>query len=350
MYSKWLGIGAAAALLVTALAGAQAHAQYYYPSPYAYRPYYYPNPYYVEINPLGDTLRGAATAIDAQGQFNISNQQAKLLNEQVRQARIETRRREIEERMWERSLQEPLSVLQERARREQVRQAQTAPVAEVVSGQALNDLLKDIQILQGQGVKGPAVPLDEAVVRQVHVIGAASAGSPGLLKAAELPWPLLLTQEQFRGDRERIEALLNRATQQAVAGRADPRTVEELQLALADLEAKLKALNRATRDEDLRPAQHVQANRFVAELRGAARLLQEPEAGGYVTGRYTAQGKSVAELVDSMTRQGLRFAPASGGNDASYLAVHNALAAYDIALQSAAGAALPERSVVRAGR
>jgi hypothetical protein len=39
----------------------------------------------------------------------------------------------------------------------------------------------------------------------------------------------------------------------------------------------------------------------------------------------------VAELVDFMTRKGLRFAPATGNDQDAYLALHRAFAAYDVA-------------------
>jgi hypothetical protein len=42
----------------------------------------------------------------------------------------------------------------------------------------------------------------------------------------------------------------------------------------------------------------------------------------------------VGELVNHMTRQGLRFAPATAGDEAAYLAVQRALAEYDVAARS----------------
>ena len=52
---------------------------------------------------------------------------------------------------------------------------------------------------------------------------------------------------------------------------------------------------------------------------GAARLLD---------GTYAATGGTVAELVLNMTSSGLRFAPATPGNEAPYFALHSALVAF----------------------
>src|SRR5262245_31342024 len=45
-------------------------------------------PYYGDFS-LGNTLQGAASVINAQGQFNIQNQQAKLLQQQADQAKLD---------------------------------------------------------------------------------------------------------------------------------------------------------------------------------------------------------------------------------------------------------------------
>jgi hypothetical protein len=50
---------------------------------------------------------------------------------------------------------------------------------------------------------------------------------------------------------------------------------------------------------------------------------------------YVAKGKTVRELVRHLTTHGLRFAPATEGREAAYLAVHRALAAYHVGAQAA---------------
>jgi hypothetical protein len=332
-------------LAALTLAAPQAHAQaaYYrysaYTSVYRYPPTYTPLYRYSSGDTYGGFLQGAAAAIEAQGRYELDHQGARLAQEQVRQAQIETHRRQVEWWLWKRDNLPTLADEQERARREQVRQAQTnPPLTEILSGKSLNDLLHDVQILQGRGFAGPSILLDENMVRRLNVLVAGAAGNAGLLKVPELPWPLLFLQERFQEDRDRLDALMAQARRQASSGNVRADTVKELLDALERLDQKLRTLARAVRDEDWRPSEFVRANRFVTEVREAARALREPGAADYVTGKCTAQGKTVAELVQHMTEQGLRFAPAVGGNDASYVGLHRALASYDLALQAAAAA------------
>jgi hypothetical protein len=333
MFSKAIGAAALSGVVLAALAVPQAKADYY-----TYHRHWYGDAY-------GDALRGAAAAIDAQGRFLIDAQRARLFAQDVERAKLETQRRQIEFWLWKRSILPTLADIQERDRREQVRQAQlNPPVTEILSGKSLNDLLADIQILQARGYRGPDVGLDEATLAQINVLLAGSAGNPGLLKAPRLDWPLLLNKSQFKEDRERIEALMARAASEAKNGPVPAGTVEELQDAIAQAKEKVKDLLHTIPDEDVPSSQFVRANRFLTQLKDTSRVLEEPEAGGYLTGKYKAQGKTVAELVQNMTGQGLKFAAAAGGNDGSYVAVHRALAAYDVALQRAAGVTLPDRS------
>jgi hypothetical protein len=75
----------------------------------------------------------------------------------------------------------------------------------------------------------------------------------------------------------------------------------------------------------LTPSDCVRASRFVRELRSALALLDSPDAGFYLL--HTPRGKTVAELIEDMTKHGLTFAPATDGDERQYVALHQALAA-----------------------
>ena len=47
-----------------------------------------------------------------------------------------------------------------------------------------------------------------------------------------------------------------------------------------------------------------------------------------------AKGKTVPDLVSYMKNKGLSFAPAVAGQEPAYAALHQALAAYDLAAQN----------------
>lgn len=55
----------------------------------------------------------------------------------------------------------------------------------------------------------------------------------------------------------------------------------------------------------------------------------------YFNNTWNARGKSVAEMISHLTREGLTFAPAAPGDEAAYRAVYQALRAFDASLQYA---------------
>jgi hypothetical protein len=59
--------------------------------------------------------------------------------------------------------------------------------------------------------------------------------------------------------------------------------------------------------------------------------LEKPHAGNYFTGKFSARGKTVGELIQNMSRQGLRFAPAVAGDEGAYENLHRYLVVYDVA-------------------
>src|SRR5947209_16438679 len=145
----------------------------------------YPYPYYPGYNydPYGGYLRGAADVINAQGKFLVNTQQAYLTREQVRQARLDSRRRSFDEYLYERERRPTLEDERERARLENVRRSRNdPPITEIWSGKALNDLLLAIQQQQAKGLRGPAVPVDGEILKNINVTSGASSGSLGLLR------------------------------------------------------------------------------------------------------------------------------------------------------------------------
>src|SRR5437773_6804757 len=79
-------------------------------------PVYATNPYATYKGPVGGYLSGASDVINAQGQFMTSTQQAYLQREQVRQAKIDSRRKAFDENLYERAKAPTLEDERERAR------------------------------------------------------------------------------------------------------------------------------------------------------------------------------------------------------------------------------------------
>jgi hypothetical protein len=59
------------------------------------------------------------------------------------------------------------------------------------------------------------------------------------------------------------------------------------------------------------------------------------DVASYFTDKFAAKGKTVPELIQFMAKKGLKFAPATGGDEAAYSALYNYLVGY--ALQANQG-------------
>ena len=84
---------------------------------------------------------------------------------------------------------------------------------------------------------------------------------------------------------------------------------------------------------DLKPSQYIEAKTFLASLEDANEALQQPDAAKLFSAHYNLSAKTVPELVNFMTDNGLRFAAAVPGDEGAYAALHHALAAFDRAVQ-----------------
>ena len=71
------------------------------------------------------------------------------------------------------------------------------PFGEILSGKAINGVLRDIATAHAKNHRGPKVPLDAAVLLQVNVALPGGGNFALLRKGGKLTWPLALTQRPF---------------------------------------------------------------------------------------------------------------------------------------------------------
>jgi hypothetical protein len=302
-------------------------------SPYGAAGPYGAGGYYSYADPYGGGLRGAAEAIDSQGRFEAMWQQSRLLAQEVERSKMDTRRKIYDEWLYERSTRPTIEDDRERNQAYELRRIlHDPPTVDVVSGYALNTLLKDIGRRPGYA-DGPVVALDPKVVRQVNVTSRENGGNVGVLKfvkdGAPLPWPLPLQGAAYQKQTQRLDQLTADAVNMVKNnGAVDPGTVNDLR---ADVN-QLKEMVSANINE-LTPSQSVEAKRFLNQLDDAVLALKQQNVANYFTGRWAARGKTVADLVAYMNANGLTFAPAVSGDEAAYAALYNALAAYDHGLK-----------------
>jgi hypothetical protein len=279
-------------------------------------------------DPYNGYLNGYANAYDY-GQYLINEQQSYVVREQARQAKLETRRRVFDEYLYERRNAPTWEDDRERFLGDELRRSQNVPpLTEVQSGKALNVLLADLQKSPAKTGDAGALHLDSDLVKRLNFTTTTGTGNIGLLKdAGRLTWPRALMGDEYREVRERLTASAREAVAQAsVGGRVDPSLLDEMAKDLDRLDEQLRNSVSQTRAPE-----YIDARRFLNQFTDAVKALGQPDAGNHFNGRYTFQGKTVADLVRFMSERGLRFAPAAPGDEAAYAAVHQALTAYDLA-------------------
>jgi hypothetical protein len=201
---------------------------------------------------------------------------------------------------------------------------------DILSGRALNTLLKSIQAT-GKASSGPPIPLDEDVVKRINVT-AGTNGNIGLLKdGGKLTWPEGLQDARFDEPRKRLTRNIALAVQTLKDGEAvRPDLLKDLK---ADYKTIVETLDELA--NDLSPAQYIEARRFLRQLDEAINALSDPKVTNYFNNTWQARGKNAADLVAHMTRNGLLFAPAAPGDEAAYRSLYQALRAYEAGLQVA---------------
>jgi hypothetical protein len=288
-------------------------------------PYYGWNPYSSYWDPYGGGLQGAAAAISAQGEYQKQWQQSRLLGQEVERSKIDTRRKQYDEWLYERATRPTIEDERERMRIEQVRRARNdPPLAEIWSGKSLNDLLAAIQRMQAENQPGPTVPLDPDTLLHINVTTGLNAEGIGLLKdGGKLHWPLALNDAPYDADRKRMDELMDAAVKQAQGSGVDGGTLRAMKTTIANMRDAVK-----NDLDDLTPSDEIKAKRYLNELDNTVRALQDPDVARYLSHNYSARGATVADLVEQMNRQGLKFAPAVSGDEGAYVALHRAMVDY----------------------
>jgi hypothetical protein len=205
------------------------------------------------------------------------------------------------------------------------------PVTELWSGQSLNVLLQSAATLPPQG-QGPNIPLEEAVLNRINLNTGKGGINFGLLKnEGNLSWPTALLDLKPAAESQELRDQLQRrakeAFEQAKKGPVDPNTVRELEKSADRLQKLLLA-----QVGDLPFADYSEGKRYLGQLNDGLRALREPNAADFANGKFKLKAGSVADLIQHMTKHGLKFAPATPGDEAAYGALHRALADYSVAV------------------
>jgi hypothetical protein len=165
----------------------------------------------------------------------------------------------------------------------------------------------------------------------INLVVTGNYGNIGVLKhEGRIHWPTALRAAEFDSERRRIESSISKAIDHAM--KAEVVDLRDLNGTLATLRGRL-----AGEIQEIPDPEYIRAKRLLDQLGDAAKVLAEPDAGNYFNRTYAPEGRTVAQLVHSMTRRNLRFAPAVAGDESAYLVLQRALAEYDLAVHSQLG-------------
>jgi hypothetical protein len=287
-----------------------------------------PSPYWgYTYNPYAVFVPGPGDIIRAHGDYLIKTQEARLLREKVRQEMLVTRRKQIEQWEWELDFWASFANRRDAiARKNQVERALNfPPLAEIVLAVPLNNLLDELKKRPSLPAAG-STPVNAEWLDHIHVT-VDGRGNLGLLKADTIFWPQFLLRPAFAEDRKKIEQHLTEAKRQALlraSSTQNPELLGELGQTVAACRQRADQEFRGGGDDTARTWRHyVDAKRFLQHVDNAIFVLEQPDAAYYLN---PLQGKTVAELVAHMKKEGVRFAPATAGGERAYAALHRALA------------------------
>jgi hypothetical protein len=287
-------------------------------------------------NPYGGYLQGAANMTVANAQYQLTNQEARIVQQRADRDALKTRQATIEENEWERKnwLQRisPYVVRQKQIARDLRVALYDPPEMEIWSGEVLNTLLNDLKNAQSQGRTFPPVPLDPRVLANINVsTGDTYVGAGMLRNLKTFDWPWILRQSAFDGMRQNVEKLLRTAVAQAKGGGIDITLLNQVTAAVAAAEDQVGNM---AQDGEITPTQYVDGMRYLREIKSSLQVLQTNDAANYFNGTYSAQGATVAQLVQNMMSQGLKFAPAPPGDESYYNSLYRSLVTEEYRLRA----------------
>ncbi len=289
------------------------------------------NPYnpYLTSSP-GFTLMGQADVIRAYSVALTGQEQARVMRQQYYQAKLDTQKRRFELEMYIKANTPSFTEEQQKIAALTLKRLQTTNnVTEIFSAKSLNVILDDLRRAPGKKVAMDKIELSEDQLRRINVTGATF--SLGVLRnEGKFSWPSgledLLTPEQ----KKEIEVRAQTLVQNAIKGRPDANMLKDLRVEIEKTrETLLKKVN------EMPGPQYLEAKRFLSDFDDARVAIERGEAANQMKFQeFVIGGKTVQEVADFLVLKGLRIAPATQGDEASYQALNSAMVALDVALNN----------------
>jgi len=293
------------------------------------------NPYMPYVSGRGGALQGGADVIFAEGWFMMDTEQARMMRTKWKMEELDYKKKVFDLNTYIRANTPSYAEVKEKLDQDIIRRVRnTASNGEIWAGQAQNLLLKDFAKHPGKKVTDLEINLPEEVLKKLNVTsaGGTAGGSLGVLRnGGDLDWPpalLELASKDTKRDMDTQAKELYRQAEQA--GKVDPATAKDLKTNVKILRDRLVSnVNVIATD------QYADAKRFLNDLEDAVGAVQRGDAPNFFAfQKFVKEGKhSIQDVIEFMNARGLSFAPAvSEADQSAYQALHQALAAYNIAL------------------
>jgi hypothetical protein len=315
-------------LAITTLAGHSlpADAQYYpgYPNPY------YPPAGYGGYGP-GNVLNGAASFNQSTGDLAVSFEQARIINEQAKQAKLDTRKKAFDQMLYEKANTPTYTETLTKDKLQFLNRILNFPTkSEVVNGTTLNTLLPFLQSMTIYGAQGPPVNIGSTIVEGLNISTSGNLSIGMLRNGGQVDWPVGLQGPQ----QKKLDKLLPAAVQATAAGKLNNSIMTPI---YAEMKAMRESLRTRMKNDEIDGSEYMQGIDFFNSLENNVKALQKPDARKQLNGSFSPSARNVQELVEFMTDNGLKFAPATPGNENAYQATHDAFVRYSRIVQSSAG-------------
>jgi hypothetical protein len=302
-----------------------------YGNPYAqsaYDPYY--NPYMSGMGG-GSVLYGQAELLKGYGTAIISQEQSRIMREQAMQAKIDTARKRFDFDLYVKANTPTFADEQKRIAKNILKRIHvgSSPI-EIANGKALNILLDDVRNFPLKKVTNTEIiTLSDDVLKQLNVT-TKNVGVGLLRHGGKFTWPVAVQEHVPLNQLQTVENQVKIAVKNAAAGNVDGQILADIGQRMVEIK---NVLNKKV--DDIPTGQYLAADRFLSDFRDARQALEEGQmAVQDEFTRFIQGGKTVQEVADFMVSKGLRFAPSAAADQAGYRALHSALVAFDIALNT----------------
>jgi hypothetical protein len=287
----------------------------------------YINPYYAYADPYGGVLRGTADVMRAYGTVITSQEQARIMREQYYQSKLDTKKKKFDLEMYIKANTPTFTEEQAKIAKMTLKRIQTnSSEPEIINGKSLNLLLDDLRKQPGKKLAVEPFALSEDVLGHLNVTkGGASLGI--LRNGGEFTWPVAL-QEHFSA--EQLKLIENQAktlVKNSAKGKLDVNVLKDMRTEVDKIRDQL-----SRKVNEVPTTQYLEAKRFLNDFDDARQALERGETMTHVNfQKWAAGGKNLQQLVDYMVSNGLKFTPATQGDEFAYRAAYSGLVALDVA-------------------